>query len=53
MEKKDLESLVSKKQGETTVVSVRVPIRVKKALDAKGIDIAETIRNVLLRLTDK
>lgn len=53
MDKKALDDLVVRKQGKTTPVTVRVPDRVIAALEAKNINVADTVRNVLLRLADK
>lgn len=53
MDRKTLEGLVAKKEKSDTVpYAVRLPVKLKKKLDAKGIDIAETIRNVLERLAE-
>ena len=54
MDRKELDSLrVKKEDSESVVVSVRIPKRVKAALEARGDDISKTVRNVLLRLADK
>lgn len=53
MEKRELTSLVVKKEiKNSVVVSLRIPQKTMDKLKAKGIDIAETVRNVLERLAD-
>lgn len=54
MEKKELLGLVKKKEklGPTEVVSLRVPSELVKKLEAKNVDIPETIRNLLHRISE-
>lgn len=53
MNRKELEELSVKKENKTEVIAIRIPSRVKAALESKGLNVAETVRNILLRLADK
>lgn len=54
MEKNELLKLAVKKNrlGKTKVVGVRLPEKLVEKLEAKGVDVAETIRNLLERMAD-
>jgi len=54
MNRKELDSLVvsDKSIGANKQVSIRLPIKLIAKLKLKGIDIQQTVRNVLERIAD-
>lgn len=52
MEKKEFNEMIVKKELKTRVISLRISNRVYKKLEAKGIDIPDTIRKLLDRVAD-
>ena len=54
MDKRTLDKLATRgrKKKESIVVSARIPLKVFECLERRGINISETIKNVLGRLAE-
>lgn len=53
MNKKQLDDLTVRKQkSESKIVSIRVPLKLVKKLEAKDLDVPKTVKNILERLAE-